>query len=33
MCILVSRQNIITTFQNPNDLDYFILNKLGVNYS
>ena len=31
MCILVSRQNVITTFQNPNDLDTFILNKLGVN--
>lgn len=31
MCILVSRQNTITTFQNPNDLDIFILNKLGVN--
>ena len=33
MCIVVSRQNVITTFQNPNDLDYFILNKLGVDYS
>jgi hypothetical protein len=33
MCIIVSRQNVITTFQNPNDLDYFILDKLGVDYS
>lgn len=31
MCIMVSRNNVITTFQNPNDLDNFILNKLGVN--
>ena len=30
MCVLVSRQNIITTFQNSNDLDTFILEKLGV---
>ena len=33
MCIIVSKQNIITTFQNPNDLDVFILDKLGVNNS
>jgi len=30
MCILMSRENTIRTFQNPDDLNFYILNTIGV---